>query len=232
MQEFSNMTLIIRKLLASCLFLGALTAPAGASIVMSVGGTADDAAVLTHDEALAVVFTLNQHYSNVQISIPVTCTGCDAIAYLATDFGPGADSSTLLHVGSVDTSGILFDGISLGAGTYSMVVWNHSTNVLLWRGSATPAIANPGGDLNGYFMTTDAGTYPLDAFFTPYHNLSPFFSITTGSASTPEPASAGLLLLALVGGAPVVWRLHARQAIRKTGGGRYSGISGRMDRNR
>jgi hypothetical protein len=211
MQASSNMTLIIRKLLASCLFLGALATPAGASIVMSVGGTADDAAVLTHDEALAVVFTLNQNYSNIQITIPVTCTGCDAIAYLTTDFGPGADSSTLLHVGTVDTSGILFDGISLGAGTYALVVWNHSTNVLLWRGSATPVIADPGDDLNGYFMTTDAGTYPPDAFFTPYHSLSPFFSITIGSVATPEPASVGLLLLALVGGAPVVRRVNARR---------------------
>jgi hypothetical protein len=201
----------LRRLLASCwLLVGAGAVPASASIVINVGGAADDAAVLTHNEALVAVFQLNQAFNNLSISIPVTCAACDAVAYLTTDFGPGASLSTFNDSADVTESGSLFSNLSLAAGTYALVVWNNSSDVLLWGGSATPSIQDPGGSLDGYFLTTNAGAYPPDAFYTPFHDLSPFYSITTDAIASPEPASLALVAL-ILSAVPIARRRRNRR---------------------
>ena len=195
--------LIVILLAALCL----LATKARADSLLSVGGTGDRGHAIDDDEAAAASFTLANTYYEVAIRAELSAfASSEAIAFLMTNIGAGAGFSDVKAY--VDLSGsdisteptLLFDGLTLSAGDYFLVVSTVS-GFLYWEGSSTPIVTAAPGVVHGVdFFTDDAETFPPFSRFDVLFDRAAHFTIHgTSSAPVPEPASLTLFAVGFLG---------------------------------
>ena len=178
---------------------------------------------------MATSWTASSSYTGVTVSASVDNTsGVIAQAWLTTQIGPGATSAQQIAtttVPPVSGNDTLFTGLSLGPGTYYLVLmFNSGMSIADWQiqDSASPIVTDAGvtigPSLVGPFQSFPS--YGPSASFSSLgssdlgdNNGDKFmFSVTEGSGAVPEPASVfllgpalGFLFLARKGLARRVW---------------------------
>jgi len=182
-----------------------------AETIVSVSGTASDnfAVDTPIDQILAVSWTTSSAFSNVSIAVEVgnyDAGGSSIFAYLTTAIGPGETSANQIaaynfSAGAGPETDTLFSGLSLGAGTYYLVL---SGNFSQWwgTGGASSATTDTGA---GVTFGSDSFTNTALALSNPpassFHSFDGglLFQVTgdsggaSGGASTPEPGSICLV---------------------------------------
>lgn len=202
------------KFLLAVVLLAVSVPPVSADVIVSVtrnpanGGFGG--ATVASDRAAAVEWTISggTTYSNVDISFNYSAYGPGtAMAYLLSSIGPGTTAADAIADTSFSYDSLygtdnfihLFSGLTLGSGTYYLVIGPVVTgDEILW--ASTPEIWNPpvvttapgvtvgdsytAGYTSGYAPAADFTSLSSDVHF-----------IVTGDevdASTPEPATFGL----------------------------------------
>jgi hypothetical protein len=184
------------------------------------------------DEALEVSWTSTNAYNNVSISVSLgqlSALSDSGIAYLTTQIGNGATaateiaSSTFVFPNPAGGDLNLFSGLSLGAGTYYLVLYSTSSIGGGWLVSADPsaqAIVASGAMIgsSGYFYDPGVSVYgdfpyaPSVPFAPTFSNEAFVFSVSgnpVSQTSTPEPASICLVLLTAIGACSAKFMSHA-----------------------
>jgi len=176
---------------------------AAAAPITIVSTTADVSTTGGGGGGLVESWTQTGTYSGVTITAALTNIQANTTAYLMNQIGPGTNVANQLFANSV-TGTTLFTGLTLGPGTYFLVVASPN-NVSATFG--TPPL-----------VTTDAGVTlnapaasPLNslALYAPATNFTTFtttgnhmlFSVVgnAGSSSVPEPSTFGILGAGLSG---------------------------------
>jgi hypothetical protein len=162
-------------------------------------------------EYIAISWTETQSYSGVSISAELANSGTGE-AYLMTAIGPGTTTSSQLASVPVTfpgaaTSTVLFSGLSLGPGTYYLLLSGNTLNQLAgWEVtySNSPTITTDSGVTRtpgDYFTDALPVAYPPSATFTftPYESSDGYllYSVTGTPVTTPEPSTGTLLSVAL-----------------------------------
>ena len=188
-------------LVTFCVLLVAGSAAAAPITIVST--TADVSTTGGVGGGLVESWTQTGTYSGVTITAALTNIQANTTAYLMNQIGPGTNVANQLFANSV-TGTTLFTGLTLGPGTYFLVVASPN-NVSATFG--TPPL-----------VTTDAGVTlnapaasPLNslALYAPATNFTTFtttgnhmlFSVVgnAGSSSVPEPSTFGILGAGLSG---------------------------------
>jgi hypothetical protein len=169
----------------------------------------------------AVTWTETGSYTNVSIGANLaisnglsTGTG---IAYLVTALGPSATLANLVATDPITVSGnpgvntmtSLFTGLSLGPGTYYLLINPTDINMtdsLVWDGGGTPTQTLDTGVIQqaDRMLSGTVATPPYDsANIASTLSVSHLFSVTgtavVGNSNTPEPGTMGMLALGLGG---------------------------------
>jgi hypothetical protein len=115
---------------------------------------------------VASSWTQTGSFSGVSVSLTgnaVFASPVDGTAYLTTAFGPGitsADqiaSSSFSITGPASGSELLFSALSLGAGTYYLVIAANPGGEIGWNATASPVVTTAGGvTLNSGFACFNA----------------------------------------------------------------------------
>jgi hypothetical protein len=173
---------------------------------------------------LAVTWTQTGSYNNVSIGANLAIsnglsTGTGT-AYLVTALGPSATPANLLATDSITVSGnpgvntmtSLFTGLSLGPGTYYLLVNPTDINMpdsLDWDGGGTPAQTLDTGVTQqaDRMLSGTVASPPYDsANIASTSSVSHLFSVTgtpvvgvVGNSGVPEPGTMGLMALGLGG---------------------------------
>jgi hypothetical protein len=189
----------MKRALVLVLFLALVACPAVAdSIVLQVGGTGFTQVLLSGDAA-AVAFTLGSDASNLTFTVPITCSGCSAVAWLTDGLDAAFHSNNLITAAGI-SSQTAFTGINLTAGTYFLVISNDA-GALLWNGGTSVIVTGLPSDnrVADFFADTTVPIAP-GSRFSVITNGSLDYSITQPEATTvPEPSTFGMLLLGLAG---------------------------------
>jgi hypothetical protein len=193
---------------------------ADADTIVSITGQNNGGYVLGalsdgYSQVVAASWTQTQSYTNVSVYVPILETGSDTIdAYLVRGTVPQPESNEIAQTTFTAFNGLttyaVFSGLSLGAGTYSIVLdspteSNYSTG---WEYSASPQITlGTGVSTNGPAYTsfdTSVPSYAPDDPNFRYTNQGVTLDyIVTGTvASVPEPSSIVIagIGLAVLGG--------------------------------
>jgi hypothetical protein len=202
----------IAKLAATLLTYLIVVAPLGAEIMVStIDDSAHSYAPLENIVAQEVSWMQSDAFSNVSIAVEIDPGGSLTIshsfsgtAYLTTDLGPGTTSADEIADTSFSVTGTafnptletLFDGLTLGPGTYYLVLVGSSGSgiggVCGWEVDmvSSPVTTGPGitiVDKHGY--SPIVGYPPANTFSTPYlYSLQ--YSVT--GDEVPEPSTAVL----------------------------------------
>ncbi|WP_397423432.1 PEPxxWA-CTERM sorting domain-containing protein [Phenylobacterium sp.] len=189
----------VRSLAGAALVLGLTCAPAGAGVLLDVGG-ANQAFSLQAGQAAAVSFTLGATATDLSISAPILCLGCTGAMWLQKDaIGPTASFAGAIdaHAFTGATSQPWFTIASLGPGLYFFLVSldTSSTGAALWSGSTSGALTVTGnGATRGLdFLAQSTTTFvPFSEFGVDFgQNLN----FTVSSAGVPEPTGWALMIL-------------------------------------
>jgi hypothetical protein len=169
----------------------------------------------------AVTWTETGSYTNVSIGANLAInnglsTGTGT-AYLVTALGPSAtllDSDPITVSGNpgINTMTSLFTGLSLGAGTYYLLINPTDINMadsLVWAGAGTPTQTLDTGVTQqaDRMLSGTVASPPYDsANIASTSSISHIFSVTgtpavgvVGNSSVPEPGTMGMLVLGLGG---------------------------------
>lgn len=158
-------------------------------------------------------WTQTSTYTNVSVSATVgSLSASDELfeAYLTSAVGPSATAGDVLASGvftantknavSDFTSVSLFSNLTLGAGTYYLVLFNSDTNPrsqIRWaRGDTTTVDAGVTGPTEGYANINGSGSvdalHPYQSVFLGSDQTDNVFSVV-GTAAVPEPSTITLL---------------------------------------
>lgn len=137
-------------------------------------------------------------------------------AYLTTAIGPSetvADqiATSTVSVGPGPEQDTFFSGLSLGAGTYYLVLTPGDGQNYYWFGTngaggttvtTAPSVTYDGDDISGGFFGTINGANPPASTWTYFGDNGMNFQVTGAPASAivPEPNSLSLLLVGLAFG--------------------------------
>jgi hypothetical protein len=199
----------------------ALAAPV---TLLDVTGTGATGQFIGLDQGAAVSFTLDKAYSNVAISADLICIGCDGEVILMQGLiGPTATLANLVTGDFFDSSSPvdpLLSGLSLGAGTYFVIVAMTDSGSAGWTGSDPFTLSTVSGVTMGldYFASDLDSSAAFKSAFSPIASSAALhFTVTAESSSsgdggassggTEVPEPAGLTLLAL---GPLLWRSFRR----------------------
>jgi hypothetical protein len=153
---------------------------------------------------LAPSWTQTSSYTGVSITAELAGTG-SGVAYLTSGIGPGTppanvlDSFDFTFPGATPTNLSLFSGLSLGPGTYYLLIAGatSSSQNSGWEipspqtFTTAPGVTRP----MGYYYTSNSGGSYTDY---PFDNAGePIYSVTGTASSTPEPQTGALAGLAL-----------------------------------
>jgi hypothetical protein len=182
---------------------------ASANPIISVTGTHDTAFFVggsAADEMLVSSWTETGSYINVSISAVLSNQfggnpNSTLSAYLTDRIGPGTTAADVIASTSIspttfDETDTLFTGLSLGAGSYYLVLAAPG-KFAGWWGTNSPTITTDTGVTDtGYYYTNLQGNGSPDDAFPPASTFSPdttdflLYSATgTASSATPEPSS-------------------------------------------
>jgi hypothetical protein len=181
----------------------ALSCCAAADTILDVSGTNNNSAVLLGGAAAATSFSLTSPETGVTISAPLTCNACSAVAFLTTVIGPSFNSVTDTIALATVGSGPLFSNLTLGAGTYFLIVANTTGNAgfVQWNGATSPTVVTAAGvTWNVDFSASSLASSIPGSTFTPRTNPGLFYSLQTSTTvgSVPEPASCLLVITGLL----------------------------------
>lgn len=186
-------------------------------MVYQVSGPTGTAWTASASQILYGSWTQSGSYTSVSVSALVS--GNNMSAYLTNLIGPAATSGNV--IASTTFSAVLalrelFSGLSLGPGTYFLVVGGTGTGS--WPQASPPAVtADTGVTGNGYGFCNSAGPTGICNFTNPYAstfvNASPdsqylVDGVLAGVGQVPEPATAGMVAAALA--ALAGWRKFRR----------------------
>ena len=165
-------------------------------------------------------WTQSGSYTNVSVSAHVE--GNVISAYLTNLIGPAATSGNVIASTTFSNALALtqlFSGLSLGPGTYFLVIGGTGTGS--WPQASPPTVtADTGVTANGYGRcSTNPGgpagicnfANPYASTFVPADNLNSRYlvdGVLAGAGEVPEPATAGMVAAALV--ALAGWRKFRR----------------------
>jgi hypothetical protein len=199
-----------------CLLAIAVAYPAFGTTVISQLFSAGSTGAF--NELAAVSWTQTGSYSNVDIlaNISNTSSGtATATAYLMAQIGAGTTATnevvapvTASVTGNPGLNAMttIFSGLSLGPGTYFLVLDPNTTD-FHWDLTIPPAITTDSGVTAGPSVATNTvAAFPPASVFGS-ESFSFIFEVTGtagGSTSTPEPSTAGMLIIGA--GAIAAWR--------------------------
>ncbi len=190
---------------------------AAALMTICVGGITSAATIIEVDSAddygislnsgsaqvAGTFFTLEESYTNVSISAPILCVACQGSVVLhGGPLGVGATVADSVAGLFFDTSvNNLFSGLSLGPGTYSLIV-GVTAGTGGWNGSAVPTVTTDGNSSDGLdFVGSSAEFFIPASVFVPTFSASQLAYRITGDIVTsppvntvPLPASVAFLL--------------------------------------
>ncbi|MBS1831021.1 MAG: PEP-CTERM sorting domain-containing protein [Acidobacteria bacterium] len=200
----------INKLLTTALLT--LSAHAGTLLEVGPGGSAYFAsAPIGFNAAFASGFSLDQTYTNINVEamLGATATYPAGHAFLMRSIGTNTTSAqqidsrilnfpTLpnLQNGSFQS---LFNGLTLAAGTYYLVIETPVANDTIIIGQFLGDTVNtaPGISLTGNFARVPAAAYAPSTAFVNY-TVSNFRIRVSGDANVPEPATVALTAASLL----------------------------------
>lgn len=203
--------MILRRILALVgisLCLASLALPATATTILSVSGPHGSTLSLgsTH-QALVASWSSTSAYSGVSVSFQSNFGPFTGTAYLMTQIGPGTTSAQQVAVASYSAASAtpaltnLFSGLTLGAGTYYLVLTSNSAGGWDTPYTAGPAVVSlaPGVTRGAQFIVNDGNGVPDLSYFpaSSFSALNAVYDLeleVTGSL-VPEPSR--LLLLGL-----------------------------------
>jgi len=205
-------------LLVAVLFAGS----ASSATLFQVTGTAGNAWNASTTQVLYATWTQSASFTGVDISALLSGSGT-ATAVLSNQIGAGTTvgnviTSTTLSYPVSATLTPLFSGLSLGAGTYYLIIGG--TGVGSWpQANPETLTTDPSVSATGYGFCNTSGSGSCNFGFTPAStfvsfNLASQLLITVNPASgVPEPTTAAtaaiaLLVLAVFG----KFRRRARQS--------------------
>jgi hypothetical protein len=181
----------------------AAAASASAGTIVSITGPASNIAYsIDSMDYIAISWTQTSSYAGVSISTELVGGG-SGIAYLATAIGPGSTpanqvaSDVFNFPGSV-TNLTLFSGLSLGPGTYYLLLTGTTApnQPSGWEITYSPTFTTDSGvtRLVGLDFSSDSGAtysyYPFD------NNSGPIYSVT-GTLVTSESGTGALVSVVL-----------------------------------
>jgi hypothetical protein len=184
-----------------------LSAPASAATVYSISGTASDGFEVggPPDVITAESWSETTSFSGVDITALLgDYLGSGTItAYLTTQIGAGATSAEQVAKATIspatgEETDTLFTGLSLGPGTYYLVL--SSANEATWWGNTTSTTTTASGVTGGPAVFADIGNGSPDATYAPGSTFESDGGIGlffTASTSAPEPSTFYLLAAGL-----------------------------------
>jgi hypothetical protein len=201
--------MILRRVLAVVgisLGLASLALPATATTILSVSGPHGSTLSLgSGHQALVASWSSTSAYSGVNVSFQSNFGPFAGTAYLMTQIGPGTTSAQQIAVASYSATSStpaltsLFSGLTLGAGTYYLVLTSTSAGGWDTPYTAGPAVVSlaPGVTRGAQFIVNDGSGVPDLSYFpaSSFSALTTFYDLefeVTGSL-VPEPSR--LLLL-------------------------------------
>jgi len=208
-----------KVILLSALILLLPLGNAIADVVASQSGTDTNSWTLSSDQVLAASWTsATQAYSNVTVDVTlygISTDGSTVDAFLTDNIGSSATSADVLasntfaySSGSQDETFTVFSGLTLGTGTYYLVLYDPGTLGGGWWGTSPSPTQDtaPGVTIaaDEFAMTSDVNaTNPYASTFgVPDRPLGLHYSVTGDLASpVPEPSSEIVLASMFVGAA-------------------------------
>jgi hypothetical protein len=194
---------------------------ASAGTIVSVAGTPGTGYFLGGsgpDQVLVSSWTQTGSYMNVSISAELGNSsnygnsGGDAISvYLTNQIGPGTTvanqiASTSVSPATVDETDTLFTGLSLGAGTYYLVL-GAPGQFAEWYGTGSPTVTTDSGVTGNFDSFADKpSNTPNDSFppasnfdSNPADNNNNLLMTVTGNAVSAAPEPSTIVLAGLAG---------------------------------
>ena len=121
------------------------TLASATAIHISVTGPASPSSPVTLGSAVfAEAFALTQTLTGISISAPTVCAGCTGTVFLTNDVGPSATLANVFNTNNYTGQQTLFSGISLGPGTYFLIIAIESGS-FGWTASDSPVFFGTGG---------------------------------------------------------------------------------------
>ena len=205
--------MFIRRLLAALgvsLGLASLALPASAIPIILVDGPHGSTLSLgATDQALVASWSSTNTYSSVDIAFKSNFGPFDGTAYLMTQIGPGTTVAQQVAIATYSVTSVspvltnLFSGLTLGPGSYYLVVTSSSTGGWDTPYTAGPAVVNADvGVTRGAQFIVNQGNGLPNLSYLPASSFSALNAVydlefrVTGSV-VPEPSALILLGLTL-----------------------------------
>lgn len=190
--------------------LASFALPASATTILSVTGPHGSTLALgATNQALVASWSSTNTYSGVSISFQSNFGPFDGTAYLMSQIGPGTTSAQQVAIAAYSATSAspaltnLFSGLTLGPGSYYLVLTSSSTGGWDTPYTAGPAVVSTGaGVTRGAQFIVNSGNGVPDLSYFPASSFSALNAVydlefqVTGSL-VPEPSILLLLGMSL-----------------------------------
>jgi len=206
----------LRKLILLGLVIGGVSLSRAATI-LERDGTIN--AQCCQFAAIAINWTMDREWTNVKIEMDFHNGGDEddihtGVALLLDSLGPGTtpankiDDIVLVEGGAEQKTITLFQGLTLGPGTYHLVYYSVSFDFpyflsTAWETPFKPVTTGPGITILPFLVEDETAPYRPASTWTPREGYANIFKITgtrSEEAPVPEPASISLVAVAALAG--------------------------------